>query len=345
MSNVKLNSLELNIENYKARQDNNINLESPAQLFSTIKKNINKSNLQNPDSFNNNSQLPNKQTLSNPISFIDSSKVEFKTDNNLQNFLSQKMNELGLKNAGVVLMDLNNGHVASVNGDKAFYPASVIKLPVMTEAFHQAANGKISMDQIITVKSENVVGTWQPDGDNRPLLDTGTKVSVRKLVELMITRSDNTATNVLIDVLGRKNITNYMKMLGLNHIEVNRKLSVDSDSQATGRNTMTSNDTAKLLTLIGTNKLINEKSSHEMLNILGGQLDNDKIPAGLPTGAKTFHKTGETSETCHDAAIVKYGNKTYIMTVFTNMPPDSSRDKIVSLANKISHLPEFSSKS
>ena len=78
-----------------------------------------------------------------------------------------------------------------------------------------------------------------------------------------------------------------------------------------------------------------------MLAVLGAQMDNEKIPAGLPKGAKAFHKTGETSKTCHDASIIKYKDKTYIMTVFTNMSPGAATNKISKLSSKISNLPEF----
>ena len=160
----------------------------------------------------------------------------------------------------------------------------------------------------------------------------------------MITRSDNTATNVLIEKLGRKNISKFMADIGLSGIQVHRKLSVEYDKNSTGSNKMTSLETAKLLAMIAKGELVDYKSCTEMMNILGKQMDNEKIPAGLPKNAKIYHKTGETSKTTHDAGIIKIGGKSYILSIFTNLSPGSAVKKITSLTSGIWSLPDFPKK-
>lgn len=290
-----------------------------------------------PDYFSASNIYKYQQPKLQKLEFIDKTinPTHFITNKSLENYINKKITELGLKDAGVVLIDLNNNEIASVNGQKSFYPASVIKVAVMAEAFHQASTGRINLDLIITVSSDNVAPTWLPDRDKRPLLKAGSKASIRHLIELMITRSDNTATNVLIGKLGRKNITKFMADIGLNGILVNRKLSVDYDKDATGRNSMTSLETAKLLAMIAKGELVDVKSSKEMMNILGGQMDNEKIPAGLPKNAKVYHKTGETSTTTHDAGIIEIGRGSYVLSIFTNLSPGFAVKKIASLTSQI----------
>lgn len=261
--------------------------------------------------------------------------AQWNENKELSAFLAQQVKALGLGDASVMLVSLDKGEVAQVRPARAFYPASVIKLPVMAEAYHQAAAGKISLDQPVTVTAANTVDTWQPPGDTRPLLHAGSKATVRQLIELMITRSDNTATNTLIDLLGRDKITAYMRELGLPDIQVHRKLSVASDPIADGRNTMTGEQTARLLALIAQGHLVDRASSAAMLGTLGAQLDNDKIPAGLPKGAKVYHKTGETSQTTHDAAIIDWQGHRYVLSVFTNLTPGTAQPKITALTQKL----------
>ena len=271
-------------------------------------------------------------------------ETAWKENKELSTFLKQEIARLGLGDANATVMDLDKREIAQVRGTQAFYPASVIKVPVMAEAFHQASAGKISLDQKVTVRGANVVDTWQPPGDHRPLLHGGSTVTVRQLLELMISRSDNTATNTLIDLLGRKQISGFMKELGLPGIQVHRKLSVDSDPAADGRNTMTGTESARLLALIAEGELVDKDASATMLTILGGQLDNDKIPAGLPPGAKVYHKTGETSHTTHDSAIIDYKGKRYVLNVFTNLPPGAAQPRITELTKRLWAHPHFAAK-
>jgi beta-lactamase class A len=247
----------------------------------------------------------------------------------------------GLSGAGVVMRDVDTGRSAELNANTLFSSASVIKLPLMIEVERQMAAGKLSGDKVVTIVRANYTDTWCPPGETRPLLHPGDKRTVKQLLELMISRSDNVATNTLLDQVGRQNLNATMQSLGALSTTFHHKLSggsiaVNDPGYDGGRNQTSSHDMALLLGKIEAGTLISPSVSAEMKRILGMQMDNDKIPKGLPVGAKVFHKTGETSHVTHDVAIVETGGKRYILTMLTNNPPGGDTYKrMVGLTNDL----------
>jgi beta-lactamase class A len=270
----------------------------------------------NPVSPPSSSELPGDRLILKPRSVSAAAHP----DPALQAALEEAVKAMGVEKVSISLLDLNTGRSASVGGDAFISSASIIKLPVMVEAFRQAEQGMISLDDTVILSGSNDTDTWMP------VLQTGDEVSVRRLVELMITQSDNVATNTLVDLLGRKNINATMKQLGLKETALVSKLSggeitVDDPDRLEGRNQTCADDVVKLLSRIDEGSLVSQKASREMKAILGGQKDNDKIPAGLPSDAKVYHKTGETSQCTHDVGIVEADGKRYVLAVLTAQSP------------------------
>lgn len=245
----------------------------------------------------------------------------------LQAALAAAARRWGLDDAGVVLTDLATGRSAGLNAGKVFSSASVIKLAVMAEVFHQVQQGRLSLDQQVTVRSQDYTDTWHPDHDSRPYLAPGRQAGVGRLLELMITRSDNVATNTLAELVGRRQLNAYLQSLGAGSTQFHHKLSggsipVNDPGYDGGRNQTTARDMARLLTLIDRGRLVSPEASARMLAILKGQLDDSKIPAGLKgQGATVYHKTGETSHVTHDVAIVEEHGRRYVLTILTNRGP------------------------
>ncbi len=131
---------------------------------------------------------------------------------------SQKFSKLLAENGftknemGIAIVDLNESEpkIFGYNMEHFLYPASVYKIFIGAETLRRIEIGDFSLDQIVEIKSPNDVDkdTKLFPGDNRNLLNAGDKVKIDYLLDLMLTRSDNTASNVLIDLVGRENITN-----------------------------------------------------------------------------------------------------------------------------------------
>lgn len=112
---------------------------------------------------------------------------------------------------GIAIIDLNDSEpkIFGYNMDHFIYPASVYKIFVGAEVLRRIEMGDFSLGQIIEIKSPNDVDKDSKifPGDTRNLLKEGDNVSIDYLLDLMLTRSDNTASNTLIDLVGRESIT------------------------------------------------------------------------------------------------------------------------------------------
>lgn len=133
----------------------------------------------------------------------------------------------------VAVIDLKNpeAQIAGYNMDHFIYPASIYKVFVAAEILRQINIGERSLENIVEIAPVNEVDKDNPrffpkstHRDHRPLLKTGDKVTIDYLLDLMLTRSDNTASNVLIDIADRENINkNIILPNGWSGSDVTRK--------------------------------------------------------------------------------------------------------------------------
>lgn len=232
-----------------------------------------------------------------------------------------------------------------VDYDNFIYPASVYKMYVAMEILKQASTGKFSLLERYVVRSPNDVDQTKEIGfDPRPLLVDGDTVTIHYLLDLMITRSDNSAANCLIDIAGRPNINLTMLQHGWGGSEITRKFlkrSFEDPGYERIRGTETcALHAADFMYRIETHKLVNPWVSMMMKSFLGLQLDTAKLSAGLPDDAMFYHKTGWWSVYTHDAGVVNNGKIKYIIAVFTPMREVEVKPKIKALAQKVYQLIE-----
>ena len=241
---------------------------------------------------------------------------------NLHKDLNEEIADDGLQdNVSVYYNNLANNYEVAINADRSWIPASTVKLFVLPEAFRQKENRIINFDSRVVIDQQNVVPTELESQDYQPLR-AGSRATIRELVYAMITQSDNTAYNTLLDILDRRNITATLRKLGLANTVVGEKLSLDDNQYAVdltvpGRqpNTTTAHDFGRLFTLLYNEKIAD---ADEMLTILKQQKINDMLPALLPKGTVIAHKTGTWSPYYHDGGIVYKPNEPYIVAIFTN---------------------------
>ena len=155
------------------------------------------------------------------------------------------------------------------------------------------------------------------------------------LLEKMIDVSDNTATNMLIRLVGRRNINRSMADLGL------ARTHLRDDIRTTGwsvrRELRTSpSDLVRLLTLMAQRRLIDQWSSNEMISILEQDQYNTLIPEPLPDDVPIAHKTGSFFDTLNDAGIVYASGAPYVIAVMTTALP--SQDLGRTFIHSISRL-------
>jgi len=148
--------------------------------------------------------------------------LELSEDRRLSELVTGSLDAVALRPiAYSMLVDVRAMRFGAWRKDDNVYPASVIKVPIMAEAFRRYDAGDLKPDAAVDVTASNQTTTW---GGDSPFI-AGTRATVQALVERMITHSDNVATNQLMDVLGRARVTDYMRSLGLPTFLLGRKLS------------------------------------------------------------------------------------------------------------------------
>lgn len=214
---------------------------------------------------------------------------------------------------GVYYRDLDRGDSLLVGAGIRLHAASTMKIPVMIQVFRDVDGGSLSLDDSLPVSPtfQSIVDGSPYDVDKADDSDStlyariGAKASVRDLLELMITISSNLATNLLITRIDPERANATAHWLGADSIAVLRGVEDSKAYQAGRNNTTTARDLGVLLGAIELRRAATPASCEAMLQILGRQRLNEKIPAGLPPGTRVAHKTGDVDGVVnHDAAIV-----------------------------------------
>jgi beta-lactamase class A len=227
---------------------------------------------------------------------------------------------------GVVFRELGGPAAVEINADSVFHAASTMKVPVMIEYFRRLDAGQITSDQTMaldTIFKSIVDGSPYAlnagvDSDSSVFSRVGQQVPLRWLVERMIVRSSNLATNALIELLDAQRVQATTISLGAVNMKVLRGVEDGKAFQQGLNNRTTARDLAALLEAIEAGRAASPASSRDMIEILAKQEFNEEIPAGLPAGTKVAHKTGWITGVQHDAAIIYPPNrKPYVLVVLT----------------------------
>ena len=190
-------------------------------------------------------------------------------------------------------------------------PASMIKLFVMAKTMQDVHDGKLSLDEKITIKKKDAVGgagvtTWYNAGEQR---------TIEQLMTVMITDSDNTATNILIDRLGMQNINQYLQQQGFSDTVLVYKMMMGRKGKK--KNLSSVRDIGSLFSRLYYHQLVGEQEDKLMLAILRQQHDKECFPAALPD-YEIAHKTGEVNDVYVDGGIFFGQQEDFVLVVLSN---------------------------
>lgn len=214
---------------------------------------------------------------------------------------------------GIVIKDLNKGWEINFNKETSFPSASLVKVPILLSYFYAQQEGRVRMNDLVSLKPYERVSGSKVLGD----LASGSVFSVEELFEPMIARSDNTAANILIDLLGFEALNGYFNRIGLRNTNVMRRM-MDFEERKEGvENYTTAGDMAYLLEILYRRSFLDSDISEKCLGFLRQQKINDRIPRKLPEGIAVAHKTGLENHICHDAGIVFTQKGDFLICVLT----------------------------
>ena len=245
--------------------------------------------------------------------------------------IAERVAQVPAAQVAVSYRDLGRPDSLDMDADVDFHAASTMKIPVMIEVLRAVDAGRLSLDQrVLLVNRFHSIVDGSPyrldsgsDSDSSVYTHVGQRVAVRDLLERMVVRSSNLATNALIALVGAEQADASAHALGATHMRVLRGVE-DGKAFAAGRNnTTTAADLAVLLEHVELGDALRPQSARLMKEILLRQEFNDEIPAGVPAGTPVAHKTGAITATLHDAAIVyPAGRAPYVLVVLTRGIPD-----------------------
>lgn len=231
---------------------------------------------------------------------------------------------------GFYYKDLVSGESFGYRERDMFQAASVIKLPIYAVVMKLWAEGKLSLSEKLLCRDEDKL----PPCGALYFFTGDVEVDINTLCGLMITISDNTATNLLINRLGIDFLNEQFGEIGLKDTHIERLL-FDAEGSARGlENRIVPAEMGDLLERIYRHSFINEDVSCRMEKVLLEQQINHKIPGYLPEGTPVAHKTGEDDGITNDVGVV-YSEKPFIICFasnFTDVPAAERALREISLA-------------
>ncbi|CAA9486693.1 MAG: Beta-lactamase [uncultured Rubrobacteraceae bacterium] len=216
--------------------------------------------------------------------------------------------------AGVYVRDLEGGYGYGVRADETFFSASIIKVPVMVAVYRKVEQGDLSFSQEVELKEED----WAAGAGWLQWEEAGTKQTVGDLLLLMMTQSDNVATNALVRMVGGpEHVNDVAASLGAKDTLLYQKVSSERGAVPGLDNRTTPRDMAAMLQKIAEGEAAGEKSCGYMKELM---LTNELdwwLDAGLPQDVYAANKAGWLYQVYGDVGIVEHDGHRYTVAILS----------------------------
>jgi beta-lactamase class A len=231
----------------------------------------------------------------------------------------------------IFLADLDTKGFVSIQGSNAIAAASTIKLPILVAFLQDVDRGKINLEEELTMTKE-VIAQGSGEMQKQPV---GTKFSALETADKMMTISDNTATNMLIQRLrGMEELNERFMKLGLTTTRLRNPL-----PDLEGTNTTSPEDLGNLLVKIAHGRLISLRSRDRLLEIMRNIVRDTLLPQGLESGAIIAHKTGDIESVLADVGMIDMpSGKRYIAAILVKRPSNSPQaQEFIQQASRVAY--------
>ncbi len=225
----------------------------------------------------------------------------------------------------LAVKNLKTGEQFAIRGDEVMPTASLIKLPVMVEAYRQAMAGTLDLDAVVTLrKVDKVPGS----GILTDHFSDGATFPVRDAVRLMIAYSDNTATNLVLDRIGIESTAATMEAMGFPNTKIHSKVyrrdtsKFPERSKQFGLGSTSADEMIGLLEKLNARELVSPEASEAMLAHLRTCDDRAKFPRFLPGGTRIAFKTGSVDDIRTAAGLIETASGTIAVCVLTRANED-----------------------
>lgn len=218
----------------------------------------------------------------------------------------------------VYVFDLDTGNYVDIAGSSAVPAASTIKLPILIAFFQAIDDDRITVDQALAMQSSQIA---QGSGDMQTQ-PPGTRYTALEVATQMIINSDNTATNMMIDLLGGPTTLNQQfANWGLTATVLNNPL-----PDVEGTNTTSTEDLVRMVAHIHKGEVLSLRSRDRVFNILQRTYNKKLLPAGVSETTISYNKTGNIGEVLGDVALMDLPNgKRYAIATLVQRPDNDGR--------------------
>ena len=216
--------------------------------------------------------------------------------------------------AGVYVRDLEGGFGYGVRADETFFSASIIKVPVMVAVYRKVEKGDLSFSQPVELKEED----WAAGAGWLQWEKAGTSQTVGDLLLLMMTQSDNVATNALTRMVGgRDHVNDVARSLGAEDTLLYQKVSSERGAVPGLDNRTTPRDVATMMQKIADDEAASEKSCGYMIDLMRTNELDWWLDAGLPDDADAANKAGWLYQVYGDAGVVEHDGHRYTVAILS----------------------------
>jgi beta-lactamase class A len=223
---------------------------------------------------------------------------------------------------GIYVKHLRTGKTIEINADSIFPTASMVKVPIMTRIFEKMEAGELHYDSThvyedrLYYAGEDVVASFK----------AGEQISLHKLLFLMISFSDNTASLWLQELAGTgSEVNGLMSRLGLEHTRVNSRTEGRQDAfRAYGWGQTTPREMATLVEKIYTGEVVSAEASEEMYRLMSKSLWDKEALSSVPKYINVASKQGAVNQSRSEVFLVNAPGNDYVVTVITKNQQDTS---------------------
>jgi beta-lactamase class A len=220
---------------------------------------------------------------------------------------------------GIAIVDLTDQREFYLNADAIYPTASTIKIAVLAELYRQHERGSgAKLGDLYTVNAKDGVGT---EGILQAMSAGVSRITNRDLALLMVSLSDNSATNVLIDRVGMDNVNAWLAQLGLERTRLRRHMLDVKAAQEGRENTATPRELVTMLRAIHEGRVFGKATTEDFIKMLSTQ-KSSYIPRLLPADLMIANKPGNLDAVRNDAGIIFVPGRPFAIAVMTTFAAD-----------------------